>query len=74
MALAFSFRTKKTMNSGWIVEVRQISDSTLHRIRERYAADSREAREWSRAHDYSPLTHLIETAEGSVPLPARGGR
>jgi len=61
---------KKTMKGEWIKEIRRISEPTLQRIRETYAADSEHARAWSLEHGYSHLTRLIERADGAVPLAA----
>ncbi len=61
---------KKTAHSAWIRELHTIGPPVMERVRNRYAAESAEARQWSTEHGYSHLTKLIESSDGATPLPA----
>lgn len=61
---------KKMMKSAWAKEIPRVSEPTLRRVRERYAAEADNARAWVSENGYGDLPHLIEFSDRSVPLPA----
>lgn len=61
---------KKTARSRWAHEIAKVTGPTMDRIRGLYATDSQACRTWAAERGYIDLPRLIESADGSTPLPA----